>query len=508
MKLEQRNYDRAIALVLTAIVFLGAVLYCSVSHDWGDDFAAYILQAKALATGTVEKQIQENVLLHPSDFSGKNAQGLTQLTYVWGFPLQLAALYLLIGFDPLVPQHLLYYKIPGCLALAGTAGILFLFFRKRFRKDVSALLSGFLVISILPVVNNILTDLPFLCLTYCCFYTYETFWDRTTKKGLLCHACVLGICLWYTYLLRLNGITVVGLIAAMHLCKLVSEPENRTQVWLHCIPYVVFGLLLAAFYLILPVPTSNNGDIGLGSLSDGFRINWEELITWFHSSMTFGPKLYEYAVCAGLGLCFCIGFLCKIKKEFGYAVFLLGTLLITASLPYSQGLRYLFGILPLILMFIAHGIDFIYRIICNRLKKESSIRKFTCLVTVCVSIFAASELYVNGLVIQGQIRRNELLVGDSSENAYAEPCLDIYRFIRAETKEDAKFAFIKPRALCLNTGRQAFCPWVNGHDVMDADYYLLQKPQNEEDETQDLSKEHPMTLAYENESFLLFEIQK
>lgn len=508
MNLEQRSLDRAIAITLTLIVFLGAFWYCSVSHSWGDDFAAYMLQGKALATGTVEKQIQENVLLHPGELYGKNAQGLTQLTYVWGFPIQLAVLYQLVGFDAQVPQHLLYYKIPGCLALAGTAGILFLFFRKRFRQDVSALLSVFLVISILPEVNNIQTDLPFLCLTYCCFYLYETLWERTTQKGFLGHACVLGICLWYTYLLRLNGITVVGLIGAMHLYKLLSEPQHRVYQRLHCIPYVVFGLLLAVFYLFFPRVTSNSGDIGLGALSDGLQTNWKELVTWLHSSMTFGPQIFEYAVCIGLGLCFCIGFLYKGKQEFGYAAFLVGTLLITALLPYSQGLRYLFGMLPLILMFMGYGILFLYKAVCSYSKKESSIRHFTCLVTLCVCIFAASELYVNALVIQGQIRRNEILISDPEENAYAEPCLDIYRFIQTETAEDALFAFWKPRALYLNTGRLAFRPQINGHEIMDADYFLLPKLQYKEDKMLYLREENPMTLIYENEGFWLYKIQE
>ena len=60
-----------------------------------------------------------------------------------------------------------------------------------------------------------------------------------------------------------------------------------------------------------------------------------------------------------------------------------------------------------------------------------------------------------------------------SEGMYSSEAIEIYDYIKANTPQDAVFAFHKPRALYLNTGRLAFSYLVNDRDVMDADYCIL-----------------------------------
>lgn len=432
-------WDKMLAWVLAALVLVGGLICCDTNHTWGDDYAAYMLQGKAIAEGTVQQQTQRNLLLHPGEIHGKDLHSMTSLVYVWGFPLQMAAIYRLVGFDVLTSQQsILYYKIPGCLALGLLAGILFLFYRRRFRTDVSLLLTVFLVLSIFPDVQNIHTDLPFLCMTFCSFYLYETLWDRTTKKGMVLHAIALGISMCYVCLLRLNGTTVILMIAAMHIFKMVSSPEYRNRIPWHCLAYVVLGVLLATLYLVLPYPTSNSGDIGLGDLVMGTKKNYWILSAWLSRAVPFGSGQLTEMVTWGLKLCCAIGFLSKGRKaEFGYAVFLVGTLLVTASLPYHQGVRYLYGILPLIVMFIADGVGFIYGIVCKYLKRERLIRGFSCLGVVCVVLFAAVELKAGCDVILNEREQRNTLSQDATDNAYAESCLEVYRLIREETETDA-----------------------------------------------------------------------
>ena len=502
--------DRILALVLAVSIFLGGFLFCDTSHFWGDDYAAYMLQGKALADGTLARQLQENLLLHASTIYGYDLNKMTELVYVWGFPLQLAAMYKLIGFDALIPQHILYYKIPGCLALGIFAAVLFLFYRRRFRSDISLVMSLFMALSIFPHLDRIQTDIPFLCMTFLSFYMYETLWEQAGRKSMIVHGCLLGVCMWYTYLVRPNGITVVALIAAMHICRLARSPSIRYKIRVHCIPYVVFALLLAGFFLIFPYPTSGIRDIGLGSLAEGLRYNYALLAGWLYESTPFGPQLPRRLINFALKFCFCVGFLYKgRKREWGYAIYLLGTVLITAYLPYNQGLRYVFGVLPLILLFLAEGIAFLYHTACRLLKRERAIQILTACVTVGILLLSTVEISAEVFQLWNQRKEKATLSQNACENAYADPCLEAYRFIREETEEDAIFAFQKPRALYLNTGRMAFSPTVNGHNLLDADYYMrLKEPTRWQPEVSSENEASRMTLEFENTDIEIYRIQK
>ena len=63
--------------------------------------------------------------------------------------------------------------------------------------------------------------------------------------------------------------------------------------------------------------------------------------------------------------------------------------------------------------------------------------------------------------------------GDRDRNdVYTNEAIEIYKYIRENTAEDAIIAFAKPRALYMNTQRRSFRPEINGHKVEDADYFL------------------------------------
>lgn len=71
------------------------------------------------------------------------------------------------------------------------------------------------------------------------------------------------------------------------------------------------------------------------------------------------------------------------------------------------------------------------------------------------------------------IRANGEDIHAGSEGMYSPAAIEVYDYIKANTPPDAVFAFHKPRALYLNTGRLAFSYLVNDRDVMDADYCIL-----------------------------------
>ena len=85
----------------------------------------------------------------------------------------------------------------------------------------------------------------------------------------------------------------------------------------------------------------------------------------------------------------------------------------------------------------------------------------------------------------------------------------MYRYIQAQTPKDAVIAFIKPRALHLNTERISFRPGVNGRVLTEADYYLqCTYPIQDEAETHEQLRQNFSILepVYENPSFVLYRV--
>ena len=69
--------DVMTAIVLFALVIVLGAGLLDRGHEWGDDFAAYMLQARGIADGTMEEQSRINRIIHASQmsFGGKRNSG-------------------------------------------------------------------------------------------------------------------------------------------------------------------------------------------------------------------------------------------------------------------------------------------------------------------------------------------------------------------------------------------------------------------------------------------------
>ena len=83
------GYTRRDALTALALLVLALALGAGamdIGHVWGDDFAGYLLEGRAIAQGRLEEQAQLNAILHPSEraFGGRREEG--PLVYALGLP--------------------------------------------------------------------------------------------------------------------------------------------------------------------------------------------------------------------------------------------------------------------------------------------------------------------------------------------------------------------------------------------------------------------------------------
>lgn len=508
----KRNDYLLFALIVAAILFLSVFCLTNTCY-WGDDFAAYISEGIAIAEGKFDEQVQLNVLMHPSELPDEALDG--SLVYVWGYPLLLALVYKLVGFDRVGFTSIIYYKLPSAIALALMAGVLFLLLRRRFGKPLSFMLA-FLFSACYEFsvqINTLYSDVVFLFFAAISLFVLELFLDEKQETKKLVLGVLLGISLWYTYETRLNGISILfacALACVIYYVKARKEAPsgfNRKKLTATVIlPFVVFLVFKLVSEAILAPATGNTSDLAGVTIQTvlknikGYYGNakaWIELIcnnaaiNWINIFLSMMTKTGEdtYGVigsfCAKLSnICaICVLILALIgiitdgfKKEAHLTVFAVVYLLVVSMLPYNQGVRYIYPVMLLVPIFAGHaihrGIVLLTTHSSAKLKRIENIIGLAVMSIACILTFTSA---VRGIIYER--KTFDYVVPTGPESFYAmyayTPCsVETYNYISENTPKDCVIGFYKPRALYLNTERVSLRTDINGHSLDEVDYFL------------------------------------
>ena len=167
-----------------------------------------------------------------------------------------------------------------------------------------------------------------------------------------------------------------------------------------------------------------------------------------------------------------------VKNGFGRNLYLsilvIGSFVILVLLPYQQGLRYLYNVLPILLMYAAYGAliarKWALKLIKSRKKSLHAAGKVTAYSIAIILLLSSCTFQIVRDI------RNIIDRGAPTEtDVYSEEAVEMYEYINTTISQDAIIAFAKPRLLYLNTNRLSFRPGYNGHELKDADYFLLYK---------------------------------
>ncbi|HEX9840278.1 MAG TPA: hypothetical protein VGA72_13080, partial [Anaerolineales bacterium] len=112
--------------LIFGIVILALILGSSRltrGHEWGDDFASYIMQAKSILNGKTQEFVEHNAF---TIFQSSSQIG--PVAYPWGYPLILTPVYAIKGDSPLA------LKLPGVFFFAGFLICLYLLTRNRLTR--------------------------------------------------------------------------------------------------------------------------------------------------------------------------------------------------------------------------------------------------------------------------------------------------------------------------------------------------------------------------------------
>ena len=440
--------------------------------DWGDDFAGYINEGTAIADGRFEEQVALNYEQHPTPFTKETQDH--QLVYAWGYPLMQAAVYKLFGFDRINYSSVIWYKAPLVLSLSLLAGVLYLFYRRRFRPEAAVFLALLFCVSgdLFEAINELYSDLPFLFVSILVLLLMECYSEDNGnwKVGM-----VYGVALWLAHEIRLNGLTICAVAAIGHILLQGKDMLDRKTLWRNLMPYVVFAVLcIITEHLWLAPATSNMSDVGSATVEEMFQhcqYYWNRIVNYL--SCIPGMRIDGVGYVA-VALCV-LGIIVKgfSREGLHLTLLLIGTLAVVIMLPYTQGLRYIYNILPIVLMYVVYGAQFIIER-ARRLFREAKTAET--IGRILIYAIAAEMLF---FPCAAQMTRDYINLthwGEKDEfDVYTDEAIEAYRFIQADTPEDAVIAFAKPRALYMNTQRRSFRPGINGHELTDADYFLYCK---------------------------------
>lgn len=503
---SKRDFLIAVSISLCIFLLCSIQLTYGMPHWGGDDFAAYISEGIAISTGTFHEQVVQNVQLHPSPLPKDAPQ--ERLVYVWGFPLLLSLVHQLAGFSY---NTFFLYKIPSLCAFALMTGVLFLYYRRYFSVYVSLFLTLFFTSNheFITSVNFLNVDIPFLffCISTLlvseCFFSSFSGSQNKSNRYLL--AIGLGILFWWTYETRLNGNTILIIVALSHIIHVYQMKNSLTfrQLVLHLCPYLLFLLLKAISEMILLPATSNLSDVGNLSAEtiEQNIVYYFELTNNYWNSLLGSPQFPLWVIFVFFTV---IGLIDQgvTAKHLNLTVLLIGTYLVLILLPYTQGLRYMFSILPVLMLFCGYGGKRVWNWISPKLKTNEDLKKR---ILIVISLLILCHVYApwigNGIT--------NLTAGQElyQEDIYSSEAIDMYHYIQDHIDDSEIIAFQKPRALHLNTGKSAFAPYINSHDLYEADYYLASTVIFPYTDIGVIEQEKDnITLMYENDVFSLYRI--
>ena len=348
------------------VVLLGATLVLCLfllrpGHDWGDDFALYIHQAKALARGDVQALYRQN------RFTVEQSAWHTfsPYTYGWGFPLLLAPLYALFGIS------FTAFKDLEVVLYLGFLTAFYALIRNRIDRLAALLIISAIVLDTLYTswTNAVLTEFPFLCSAMVSLLVIDALhregrlpsWPPTLRA--LLPLTGLGVLLGFTTNIRTEGFLLLLALAARQLVVIVEHRRTWRGRWIGqlailAVPWVATVIVGAGMRLLLPTDSGRALKLagGLGGhnfkANDGFyRTTLAELLsvkTDVHGTLLLG--LLVFLIVLALG-----GMILGGRRDLPMSVFALSLAMVYMELPYREG-RYLLGVVPFLLYFATQGL--------------------------------------------------------------------------------------------------------------------------------------------------------
>ncbi len=457
-------------------------------HEWGDDFASYVMQAASILNGTMDEFVERN-----SFTIFESSTQIGPVAYPWGYPLILTPLYAMKGVHPLT------LKLAGLFFFAGFLICLYIIMNERLGQTESLLIISLFAFSPLMIryLDQILSDIPFL------FFSTLALWLMTRAKTVqLLDLILLGCVIAAAFFIRTTGILLLAsylLLQALKIVQNKSAPEVvRTSIRNGLTVTVTFAALWLVYSLLFPGgEESYFAQYQEFQLQTALRYAYQYVMVFREF---FGNTMLWKIIYFLLLAFFLIGLWIRRRQDLLFILFFVLWTLSLITWPSWQGPRFVFPLLPLFFYFTFQGIKYAL----GRLPRQHAAvgyQTFTGFWLLVIAVFfyqSAASAYAN-------------LQNERSINGPFDPVSrEVYDYIQGETPADSVIVFFKPRAMRLMTGHDSLMI-TECERILKGDYLVLSRKVGENNQIppeQIDSCNLPLNEVLRNNRFLVYEIQK
>jgi hypothetical protein len=478
--------NRLITILILISFFIGASTLTR-GHQWGDDFAWYILQAKSIVNSTTDEFMQESAFTNY-----QSTQHLGPLAYPWGYPIILAPVYALKGIHPLA------LKLPGLFFYAGFLICLYFLVKDRLTHTESLLVVSLFAFNplLLQFLDQILSDIPFLFFSTLSLVLIT----REDKRGTR-HYALIGASIFFTSFLRVTGILLLGCFLIVEFFRVVKNRKDRIGaieiIRNSFVVCFVFILLWTINIVLFP----SGGESYFSQYSELIKTARTLAPTYFNVFSQFfgqaaGWKFLYYV----LLIFFLFGAWHRRKQETVFLLFFLFWIAVHITYPWWQGPRYIFPLLPIFVYFAFQGMKAALSWLPEgyRVPGQGVFYGFW-LFIACIFLFtSAKHAYVN-------------LQNDRAINGPFDPySKEVYNYIKEQTPPDSVVVFFKPRVMAIMTEHPTIMS-MECERMLKGDYLVLSRKVGE---NQQIPPEKiqacnlPLNQVLKNNRFIVYEIQK
>ncbi|RJP48952.1 MAG: hypothetical protein C4583_13615 [Anaerolineaceae bacterium] len=487
-----KKFILPLALILLSLLLAFSLL--NLDHEWGDDWASYLMQAISITKGDTQEFIQRNTftMRESTHFIGPDA-------YPWGFPALLAPFTFACG-----PLNIFCLKTINLIFWALFLLVFYLLLARRLSPIEAALVLAVFAFSplLLNFNNQLTSDIAFLFFSTLGLLLIVGRNGTSYPKGIPPY--ILGLALFFAFFVRTNGILLVPTLFLAQVFDYLQArprilPDWKRILTSDLIPYYVFGLLTFLNLILFPAGEGSHFEhlslISLDSLADNVSA-YVALPAYFFSDLPYPEIIYGFLLPFILG-----GIVLNFKKDFPLIAYLGLSYALFILWPDQQGIRFLFPLLPLFVYFAYQGMTATFFALTSQFPRAGVwlTRGFW---LVIIASFAWTSL---------TSARDNLAQGRGPYGNVFDPIsIEMFEFIQSETPADSVVAFYKPRALRLFTDRNSLLVDDCGA-LPKANYVVLRKSRGAVDQISpdDIETCNPSVLAtrvFLNDKFLIYEI--
>ena len=406
----QLSPRRCAMLLALAIAFIYAVTIRA-GHEWGDDFAMYILQAKHITEGQWSAPVE--YIYNPA------LPAMGPPAYPPLFPLLLAPIYGMFGMD------LRLMKMEQVLFLAAAFYFLFELSRTKLGSKPPLLLVAVSAASpyLWQAKEHITSDIPFLFFCFLALILIAK--NEQTEWQNLKLALSAGVVTYLCFATRTVGIALLPPLVAQALLKRRCHRNNALSAGLACLLFIVHWLVFRSKGSYIDQLSGI-----LRSIPHNIQIHsWNLARLYLAGNGSFGLFLFVVFV-----ILFAVGFVrqCRVNPGSPEAFFLCygGVILLW---PSDNDPRFLLPLFPLAVIYAG--------IALAELPRARS-RWVTAVLVACLSM---------NYMIGYRHSTTKSITEGIGDPDFVRMC----NFLTANTSRDSVVVFSKPRLLGLLTGRRA-----------------------------------------------------